>query len=207
MAITSKTQLQTDITASTFTAPQKTILGNIVDSYEDIFPQLDTTQRNALTPTNGLVVYNTDEDTYQYWNGVSWADMASINSPMTIKTDWSAAELRQSHSVAKILLAAAGAGFSYAPISVMWRYTYGTVAFDFAGDLYLIFNTKTSAEKFFGIDLTVGSSTSGVYGCTSDATKNSLLENQNITLKAPTSNATVGDGVLSIWLTYSLITW
>ena len=207
MAVKSKSQLSSDIAASTFTAPQQVILDDMVDSYEDIFSQLTTVQRDALTPTNGLVVYNTDEDTYQYWNGVSWQDMASINSPITIKVDWTAAEVRQSFSVAKILVAAPGAGYSLAPISVMWRYTYGTIAFDFVGDLYLIFNTKAAADKFFGISLTGSSSTSGVYGCTSDATRNVLLENQNITLRAPTSNATVGDGTLTIWLTYSLITW
>lgn len=207
MAITSKTQLQTDITASTFTAPQKTILGNIVDSYEDIFPQLTTVQRDALTPVNGQIVYNTDTDRYEYWNGVSWADMASINSPMTVKVDWSAAEIRQSFSAAKILVAAPGAGFSLAPISVMWRYTYGSIAFDFPGDLHLKFSTKAATNKFFSLDLTGGASTSGLYGCVSTNSENSIVENDSIKLTATTSDATVGDGTLSIWLTYSLVAW
>jgi len=207
MAVTSKTQLQTDITASTFTAPQKTILGNIVDSYEDIFPQLTTVQRDALTPANGDIIYNTDTDLYDYWNGVSWSSWSGLNTPMTVKVDWSAAELRQSFSVGKILVAAPGAGFSLKPETIMWRYTYGSVAFDFVGDLYLKFNTKTQLENFFEIDLTGTATISGCSECNSGSDRNSMVENDNLTLRAPTANATVGDGTLSIWLTYSLVAW
>jgi len=207
MAVKSKSQLSSDIAASTFTAPQQVILDDMVDSYEDIFSQLTTVQRDALTPTAGLIIFNTDTDTYQYWNGVIWSDMASINSPMEIKVDWSAAELRQSFSVAKILVPAPGAGFALKPISVMWRYTYGSIAFDFPGDLHLKFSTKAATNKFFSLDLTGAVSTSGLYGCVSTYSENSIVENDNITLKATTANATVGDGTLSIWLTYSLVAW
>ncbi len=114
MAITSKTQLQTDITASTFTAPQKTILGNIVDSYENVFPQLTTVQRDALTPTNGLVVYNTDTDTYQYWNGVAWFGIGQdLSTPLVVKVDLSSAEILALDATAKIVAVAAGAGTAW----------------------------------------------------------------------------------------------
>lgn len=207
MAIKSKVQLAIDIASSTFTAPQQVILDDMVDSYEDIFSQLTTVQRDLLTPTAGLIIYNTDTDLYEYWNGVSWSSWSGINTPMTVKVDWSASEIRQSFSVAKILVAAPGAGFSLAPISVMWRYTYGSIAFDFPADLHLKFSTKAAANKFFSLDLTGAVSTSGLYGCVSTYSEDSIVENDNITLKATTANATVGDGTLSIWLTYSLVAW
>lgn len=204
--ITSKTQLQSDITASTFTAPQKVILDNIVDSYEDIFAQLTTVQRNALTPSAGLIIYNTDTNVYEYYNGVNWSSWSGLNTPMTIKVDWSTAEIKQSHSIAKMLLPNAGAGFAYAVSGIAWRYTYGSTPFNFSDVLYLIFSTKTGADSFFNIDLSGSSSTSGFTNAISDPARNIIVENDNITLKAD-ANATTGDGVLSIWLTYSLIAW
>jgi hypothetical protein len=88
--IKSKTQLGIDIAASTFSAPQQTILEDMVDSYEDIFPQLTTVQRDALTPTNGQVVYNTDNARYEYWNGSAWFGIGqNISTPLVVKIDLS----------------------------------------------------------------------------------------------------------------------
>lgn len=40
-----------------------------------ILPRLTTSQRDALTPIAGMVVYNTNTDTAEYYNGTSWVAM------------------------------------------------------------------------------------------------------------------------------------
>lgn len=40
-----------------------------------ILPQLSTTERNALTPINGRVIYNTTTDKFQGYAGGMWIDL------------------------------------------------------------------------------------------------------------------------------------
>lgn len=40
-----------------------------------LFPRLTTTQRDALTPTNGLVIYNSTSDKLQVYAGGAWVDL------------------------------------------------------------------------------------------------------------------------------------
>lgn len=37
-------------------------------------PKLTTTERNALTPVSGLVIYNTTVNKHQGYNGTTWVD-------------------------------------------------------------------------------------------------------------------------------------
>jgi hypothetical protein len=40
-----------------------------------LFPRLTTTQRNALTPVNGLMIYNTTDNKFQGYAGGAWVDL------------------------------------------------------------------------------------------------------------------------------------
>ena len=40
-----------------------------------LFPRLTTTQRDALTPTNGLMIYNTTTSKFQGYAGGAWVDL------------------------------------------------------------------------------------------------------------------------------------
>jgi len=210
MAITSKTQLQTDITASTFTAPQKTILGNIVDSYENVFPQLTTVQRDALTPTNGLVVYNTDTDTYQYWNGVAWFGIGQdLSTPLVVKVDLSSAEILALDTTAKIVAVAVGAGYALIPTQVVSRFTYGSVQYAGSFNIVLKSTTVTTSNPLFTIDgaqAKAAANRSSLASAQNSGTYNAIIENDSLELKS-TGAITTGDGTLTVWVTYSIIVW
>lgn len=210
MAITSKTQLQTDITASTFTAPQKTILGNIVDSYENVFPQLTTVQRDALTPTNGLVVYNTDTDTYQYWNGVAWFGIGQdLSTPLVVKISLTSAEILALNATPKVLAAAVGAGYGLLASSIAYRYTYGSAAY--TTNLTLNVKSTTKTNNDYQIRMTDAldgvASTFVITAADSPSDKISVVENDSLELSVSTGNPLAGNGTLTVWLTYSIIVW
>ena len=38
-------------------------------------PRLTTTERNALTAVNGMVIYNSTDDKFQGYEGGSWANL------------------------------------------------------------------------------------------------------------------------------------
>ena len=40
-----------------------------------LFPRLTTTERNALTPVNGLMIYNTTDNKFQGYAGGAWVDL------------------------------------------------------------------------------------------------------------------------------------
>lgn len=44
-----------------------------------LLPRMDTTQRNAISsPATGLIIFNTTDTTYNFYNGVSWEEVGSI---------------------------------------------------------------------------------------------------------------------------------
>jgi len=208
MAIKSKTQLTTDIAASTFTAPQQTILTDMVDSYEDIFAQVTTVQRDALTPVNGQIVYNTDNDRYEYWNGAQWFALGqNVSTPLTVKIDLSAADLATLFSTPVDLVPAPPTGYYISPIKWDYRYTYGSAVYDFTGVLAAFFSTKTSDEMFFSLGtstINANASRSGTLVASSDNSKNSIADTDKLILQALLANPTTGDGTLTIWVTYSI---
>ena len=209
MAVTSKTQLAIDIAASTFTAPQQVILDNIVDSYEDIFSQLTTVQRNLLTPTQGLMIYNTDTDLYEYWNGVTWLGVGNSLSQLSIKVNLSSADILALNTTAKVLVAAAGAGYGLSPNSLTYRYTRGSASYTGSYDISLMSSTKLVTDFFAQISsvtINGGGNRSGVEYIDSPSGIDALVENDSLVLKSSAAIAT-GDGTLTVWLNYSIIVW
>lgn len=81
MAIVSKATLKSFITSNITTngtrditgAKMNTILTNIVDSLEGLISDYTTANRNAISsPDTGLMIYNTDNKRFEYYDGSSW---------------------------------------------------------------------------------------------------------------------------------------
>jgi len=76
MAVQTKTQIHTAIAAlpNPITPASLTaVLDDMVDSYEDYIGSYTTVQRDALTPTEGLKIYNTTSNRLEYFNASAWA--------------------------------------------------------------------------------------------------------------------------------------
>jgi hypothetical protein len=206
MANKSKTQLQTDISASTFTVSQQSILTDIVDSYEDIFAQLTTAQRNALTPTAGLIIYNTDNDSYEYWNGSAWFGIGqNLASPMTIKVSFNNTQMMTLGGTRLVVIPAQGVGYSVMVHDIMYQMVYATAAFDFANNL--AFNFVSANGYNFSIDTNAindTATTSGYALKDSTYTNDLVIENEDFELWTNVA-ATTGGGSLNLWVTYSII--
>ena len=212
MAIKSKTQLQTDISTSTFTAPQQVILDDMVASYENVFPQINTTARNALTPTLGQVIFNTDVAAFEYWNGSAWFGIGqNLATPLVVKVNLSSADILALNTTPITIAAAPGAGFALMPSFITYRYTFGATAYLLGATIELLSGTKAAgtSSQFAGIAITImeaAASRSG--GTTTDnaISANAIVENDSLVLKSPTA-FTTGDGTLTVWVTYSLIAY
>lgn len=214
MAVKSKTQLQTDIAGSTFTAGQQTILDDIVDSYEDVFSNVTTVQRDALTPSAGDIVYNTDNERYEYWNGSTWFGIGQdLSTPLVVKIDISSAELLALDTVPKTVATAIGAGYALMPISVAYRYTYGSAGY--AGtftNIFLKCNSKaaSSSTAFLAIPktnlLAATANRSGGLPTNTGTGIDAIVDNDDLELKAD-GTVTTGDGTLTVWITYSIIVY
>lgn len=210
MAIKSKSQLTTDIGASTFTSPQQTILTNIVDSYEDIFPQVTTAQRNLLTPTLGQIVYNTDTDKYEYWNGAVWYGIGQdLATPLVVKVDLTSADILALNTTAIPLVAAPPSGYAILPTSIAYRLTYGSTPYSGVGFICVKCTTKTTSDTFMPIAtgvVTASANRSGVTPASTGSGINAIVEADSLELLA-SSAFTAGDSTLTVWLTYSLIAY
>jgi hypothetical protein len=211
MAIKTKVQLQTDIAASTFGAGEQVILDNIVDSYEDVFASLTTVQRDALTPTTGLIIYNTDNAHYEYWDGSEWFGIGqNISTPIEVKVSISSAQLLASDVTPITIKTTAGAGYALTPTSMKYRFTYGSSAY--AGtftNLFLICSTKAagSSTAWLGLPktnlLAATSNRSGVLVANTGTSVDAMVEDDDLVLKAD-GTVTTGDGTLDVWVTYSI---
>ena len=54
------------------------VLKDIVESYQDVIQQLDTTAINALTPTLNQIVFNTDTNYLMQYNGSLWVSLVAV---------------------------------------------------------------------------------------------------------------------------------
>lgn len=214
MAVKTKTQLQTDITADpTFTSAQKTILDDMVDSYEDVFAQMDTATRDAIaTPGNGQIIYNTDNSRYEYWNGSAWFGIGQdLSTPMEVKVDLSSADILALDVTSIQVAPAPGAGYAAVPISYKYRYTFGSTQYSGTGsaNVYLKSASKTTADGYTNISKLVmeaAANRSGSLPANTGTGIDAIVENDALELKAG-GNLAAGDGTLTVWVTYSIITY
>lgn len=210
MAVKSKTQLQTDISASTFAAGEQVILDDIVDSYENVFSHVTTVQRDALTPSAGDIVYNTDNDRYEYWNGSAWFGIGQdLSTPLVVKIDISSAELLALHTTGKTVASAPGLGYAIVPISLVYRYTYGSTAYTGVYNIALKSASKTTSDPFTVLVSTLINSAANRSGSNPANTGtgiDAIVENDALELKSSGAIST-GDGTLTVWVTYTIITY
>jgi len=210
MAVKSKVQLAADIAASTFTAPQQVMLDDMVDSYQDLSQGLTTVQIAAIpTPASGQLVYNTDLSQFQYYNGVAWVNLANgLGVPQTVKVTLSAAQLSDLENTPIDLIAAQGAGVAIDINRYSLKLAFGTTEYDFASsliiacesDLTINFSLATISDSTLNSLNTVSGSASPA----SIGSTDRLKANEKIQLSVA-ANPTQGDGILTLWITYTTI--
>ena len=210
MAVKSKTQLASDIAGSTFSAPQQIILDDMVDSYQDLAIQLTTAQRNAIaTPANGLLIYNTDNSQFEYYNGSAWATMSSgLGSTQSVSVAIGSAQILAGNTTPVQLIAAPGAGLAIIPISAVVKYTYITAAYatNTSQVIYLdTLNGSDNALILIQTMLSQAANKSAVRSANSAVDENSIIANKALMWAIETGNPTAGSGRLEITVIYTTI--
>jgi hypothetical protein len=210
MAIKSKTQLASDIAGSTFSAPQQVILDDMVDSYQDLAIQLTTAQRNAIaTPANGLLIYNTDNSQFEYYNGSAWASMSSgLGSTQSVSVAIGSAQILAGNTTPVQLVAAPGAGLAIIPISAVVKYTYITAAYATNTSQVIYLDTLNGSDNVLILIQTMLAQTankSAVRSANSAVDENSIIANKALMWAIETGNPTAGSGRLDITVIYTTI--
>lgn len=210
MAIKSKTQLASDIAGSTFSAPQQVILDDMVDSYQDLAIQLTTAQRNAIaTPANGLLIYNTDNSQFEYYNGSAWASMSSgLGSTQSVSVAIGSAQILAGNTTPVQLIAAPGAGLAIIPISAVVKYTYITAAYATNTSQVIYLDTLNGSDNVLILIQTMLAQTankSAVRSANSAVDENSIIANKALMWAIETGNPTAGSGRLDITVIYTTI--
>lgn len=210
MAIKSKTQLASDIAGSTFDPPQQVILDDMVDSYQDLAIQLTTAQRDAIaTPANGLLIYNTDNSQFEYYNGSSWANMSSgLGSTQSVSVAIGSAQILAGNTTPVQLIAAPGAGLAIIPISVVVKYTYITAAYATNTSQVIYLDTLSGSDNALILIQTMLAETSNksaVRSANSPVDENSIIANKALMWAIETGNPTAGSGRLDITVIYTTI--
>ena len=210
MAVKSKTQLASDISGSTFSAPQQVILDDMVDRYQDLAIQLTTVQRDAIaTPANGLLIYNTDNSQFEYYNGAAWANMSSgLGSTQSVSVAISSAQILAGNTTPVQLVAAAGAGLAIIPISAVVKYTYITAAYATNTSQVIYFDTLNGSDNALILIQTMlsqAANKSAVRSANSPVDENSIIANKALMWAIETGNPTAGSGRLDITVIYTTI--
>lgn len=210
MAVKSKTQLASDIAGSTFDAPQQVILDDMVDSYQDLAIQLTTAQRDAIaTPANGLLIYNTDNSQFEYYNGSAWANMSSgLGSTQSVSVAIGSAQILAGNTTPVQLIAAPGAGLAIIPISAVVKYTYITAAYATNTNQVIYLDTLSGSDNaliLIQTMLTETANKSAVRSANSAVDENSIIANKALMWAIETGNPTAGSGRLDITVIYTTI--
>lgn len=210
MAIKTKAQLAADIAAlgSTYSeAAMEALLTDMVDSYNNLIAQVTTAQRNALTPTTGLVVYNTDTNRQEYWNGTAWFAVGqNISTPQTVKVALTSAQLLALDATAVQIAPAPGVGYANVVQSCSYKFTYGTTQYS-GGSVVLKSAGANTSNPFLQIAsqiIQAAADRSGSLPGNTGTGIHAIYENSALELKA-NSAITTGDGTLTVWVTYSVI--
>jgi hypothetical protein len=210
MAVKSKTQLASDIAGSTFSAPQQVILDDMVDSYQDLAIQLTTAQRDAIaTPASGLLIYNTDNSQFEYYNGSAWATMSSgLGSTQSVSVAIGSAQILAGNTTPVQLIAAPGAGLAIIPISAVVKYTYITAAYATNTSQVIYLDTLNGSDNVLILIQTMLAQTankSAVRSANSAVDENSIIANKALMWAIETGNPTAGSGRLDITVIYTTI--
>jgi hypothetical protein len=194
--------LFSDVGADITPADLRTFNDALIDDYQEEVQQLTTAEITALTPTNGLLVYNTDLAKYGYYNGTAWKYFLTetpVALIQTIKVTVTSAEILDSHDNPVELLPAAGVNSFYQIINVTIKKSFDTTAYDTNVD-----GNFTIGSEIVGgtLDLafTQTSYTAGTGSFSIDD-----IENQGLFFTTETGNPENGDGELVFYITYQIL--
>jgi hypothetical protein len=140
---------------------------------------------------------------------VAWVGLAyGLGVPQTVKVTLSSAQLLDLANTPVDLIAAPGAGLSIVINTFTVKYTYGTVPYDFAGALYCGFSSiiasTTTLANVSNSALATTNNVSGSVFATTFGTTDRLVSNDKLQISTDT-NPTVGDGTLTLWISYTTI--
>lgn len=194
--------LFSDVGADITPADLRTFNDALIDDYQEEIQQLTTAAINALTPTNGLLVYNTDLAKYGYYNGSSWKYFLTeipVAEIQTIKVTVTSAEILDSHDNPVELLPAPGVNSFYQTINATIKRSFNTTAYD----TNVNGNFTIGSEVIGGtLDLSF-TQTSYISGTGSFIVDD--IENQGLFFSTESGNPENGDGELVFYITYQIL--
>jgi hypothetical protein len=191
--------LFSDVGADITPADLRTFNDALIDDYQEEVQQLTTAEITALTPTNGLLVYNTDLAKYGYYNGSSWKYFLTeipVAEIQTIKVTVTSAEILDAYDTPIELIPAPPAGFYIDPISIVYRFDYDSTPYatNTSGKIILSDEGIVSDIDLSRTDSDVLKEQTGVF-----VTEGAML------FTVETGNPTAGDSDLIIFITYQVI--
>lgn len=88
MAVKDKTTLEADVDAlfvvnssGTIEADDvNTLMDDIIDSYQDVIVSYTTAQRDLLSATEKMLIYNTDNDRLEFYDGTTWKGLTPVKT-------------------------------------------------------------------------------------------------------------------------------
>jgi len=159
----------------------------------------------------GIITYqntpvNSNIELYRYLYPYS-----QINKQQTKKIEICSSELIDCFTNPVELVEAQGVGLIILPQTLGYKNKYNSVVYDFAQNLFVHCSSKTEADAFFVVNkgiINASANRSGVISNTIPSgvsTTDSFVENDSLVLKAYLSDATQGDGNLTIYVTYTVV--
>lgn len=134
-----------------------------------------------------------------------------IGRSITKKIEVCSSELKVCSSSPIELVSAPGIGLIVLPQTLGYKSKYKSIVYDFAQNLFVHSDSKTSADAFFALNKGIVNAAADRSGVLSNiipagvSTANSYTENEALVLKALTSDATQGDGYLTLYLQYTIV--
>jgi hypothetical protein len=191
--------LFSDVGADITPADLRTFNDALIDDYQEEIQQLTTAEITALTPTNGLLVYNTDLAKYGYYNGSAWKYFLTeipVAEIQTIKVTVTSAEILDAYDTPIELIPAPPAGFYIDPISIVYRFDYDSTPYatNTSGKIILSDEGIVSDIDLSRTDSDVLKEETGVF-----VTDGAML------FTVEDGNPTAGDSDLIIFITYQVI--
>jgi hypothetical protein len=132
-----------------------------------------------------------------------------LTTTQRVKVSLSSAQILNMFSSPVVLVPAPGAGYAIDVISIMVRFTYGTIAY--SGNTNLIIQSSHLTPLAIGTNSVILPSSVNRMGAIvkngiSGVAANQYQENSAIQITTQTGNPSAGDGTLDVYITYGIVT-
>lgn len=132
---------------------------------------------------------------------------AAAGGIQSLKFTMTSAQILSSFTSPVVLVAAPGAGYAIQLISVAYRLNFNTTAYTTSGNSVLITSTATSQQAVISnVNFLSAATTKFGAGPVAHQTNTSIIENAALTFAQSSSNPTLGDSTMDLYLTYTIIT-